>query len=122
LEKESSEDVVTLHDDDPILVARMLLYLYTLDYKPDKKTPDLLRKIMIQATFITINVEPYEEVPEVILAAQMYGIAEKYAVKDLKDLSVARFLVEIEKTPMSNLLALIDINYDLTAESEDGCS
>jgi hypothetical protein len=79
LEKESSEDVVTLHDDDPILVAR-ILYLYTLDYKLDKKKPDLLRKIMIQATFITINVEPYEEVPEVILAAQMYGIAEKYAV------------------------------------------
>jgi hypothetical protein len=72
LEKESSEDVVTLHDDDPILVARMLLYLYTSDYKPDKKKPDLIRKIMIQATFITINVEPYEEVPEVILAAQMY--------------------------------------------------
>jgi hypothetical protein len=110
---------VTLHDDDPILIARMLLYLYTSDYKPDKNKPDLLRKIMIQATSTTINVEPYEEVPEVILAAQVYGIAEKYAIKDLKDLSFVRFLPEIGKTPMSNLLAVIDIIYDSTPESDN---
>jgi hypothetical protein len=109
-----------------MMIRSSLLECYvtftTSDYKPDKKKPDLICKITIQATFITINVEPYEEVPKVILAAQMYGIAEKYAVKDLKDLSVARFLAQIEKTPMSNLPALIDIIYDSTAENEDGCS
>lgn len=110
---------MTLHDDDPILVARMLLYLYTSDYKPDRNKPGLLHKIMIQATSTTINMEPYEEVPEVVLAAQMYGIAEKYVIRELKDLSVSRFLAEIEKTSMSNLLALIDIIYDSTLESDN---
>jgi BTB/POZ domain len=116
--KEASEAVMTLHDD-PILVARMLLYFYTSDYKPDKDKPGLLHKIMSQARSTSIVVDPCEEVPEVILAAQMYGMAEKYAISDLRDLSVKRFLAEIEGTSMSNLLALIDIIYDSTPESDN---
>jgi len=109
---------VTLHDD-PILVARMLLYLYTSDYKPDKDKPDLLHKIMNKARSTSIVVDPCEEVPEVILAAQMYVIAEKYAISDLRALSIERFLAEIEKASIPNLLALIDIIYDSTPECDN---
>ena len=49
----------------------------------------------------------------------MYGIGEKYAVKDLKGLSAARFLAHIEEAPMSNLFALVDIIYDSTPESDN---
>lgn len=89
------------------------------DHKPDRNKPGLLHKIMIRATSITVNVEPYEEVPEVILATQMYGIAEKYIIRELKDLSVSRSLAEIEKTSVSNLLALIDIINSSTLESDN---
>ena len=108
---------MTLHDDDPIIVARMLLYLYTSDYEPDKSDMSLLLNMMENAASKPSRMQ-HEEVPEIVLAAQMYGIAEKYGITDLKELSARRFLATVETTSMANLLILVHIIYESTLETD----
>ena len=109
---------MTLHDDDPIVVARMLLYLYTSDYKPYKSDMSLLHNIIEKAASKPLEIQ-LEEVPEIILAAQMHVIAEKYGIRGLEDLSARRFLATIKTTSMANLLALVEIVYESTPENDD---
>ena len=106
---------MTLHDDDPVIVVRMLLYLYIVDYEPDKIDISPLHNIMEKGASIPFKIQ-HEEVSGIILAAQMYGIAEKHGITTLKNLSARRFLASIETASRANLLNLVQIIYESTSE------
>ena len=108
---------MTIHDDDPVIVARMLLYLYTSDYEPDKSDTSLLHNLMQKSASNPFKIQD-EEVTGITLAAQMYGIAEKYGITSLKNLSARRFLETIETTSIANLLNLVQIIYESTSETD----
>lgn len=117
--KESLDGAVTLQDDDPILVARLLLYFYTSDYEPPEIKQDILGKIMNRAASSVNDAQPHEDESQMIVAAQMYGIAGKYGIKDLKDLCVERFAAGVRKASTTDLLALVDVVYEQTPDVDD---
>ena len=97
----------------------MLLFLYTSDYNLDRNTTSALCKIMSQSTMTVVASDTFEKVSEVVLAAQMYGLAEKYAISKLKHLSSTRYQELIEEASVANLLALVDIVYESTPASDN---
>ncbi|KAI9761903.1 MAG: hypothetical protein M1840_001519 [Geoglossum simile] len=68
---------ITLGDDDPDTVERMISYLYTLDYEDEECAP-------VQ--------ENQEQAPPALFSSvRVYAIADKYIISSLKELAKERF-------------------------------
>lgn len=80
--QEAESGIITLEEDDPLTVERMLLWLYSVDYSdsdgttPDNctKEPELIEKAKIEKAKMLTNI-------------QVYALAEKYEVHGLKTLA-----------------------------------
>ncbi|KAF2807276.1 uncharacterized protein BDZ99DRAFT_368734, partial [Mytilinidion resinicola] len=70
--KEAEEGKIDLSVEDPEMVERMIYYFYHLDYLPT-----------------SYNRRPNQGVLEI--HAQMYAMADKYQISEMKDLAKAKF-------------------------------
>jgi len=84
--KEASSQVVDLHDDDPLIVEKMLCYLYEGDYEDDPpKTIPKRHK--------SLSSKDEKSTPETAahINARMYNIGDKYVIQGLMDLAKSKF-------------------------------
>ncbi|KAI7914008.1 BTB/POZ domain-containing protein [Pyricularia oryzae] len=77
---EGFEGVITLHDNEPLVVDMMIQYLYLLDYKPAHDPGMQLAESKQNASAI-----------DLLLHAKVYAIADNYAIDGLKALAVVKF-------------------------------
>ena len=129
--KESAENCITFPEDEPILIARMLLYIYTSDYleQPNAGNPKssvTLRNLVSHAAEDKTKVDQdmAEDPTPAILAAQMYVISQKYTINGLGEQSLGRFNAQFfsRREPhlsVSDLIAIVDIVYDGAPDHED---
>lgn len=93
--EEAKDAVITLEEDDPALVKALLLFLYTMGYFPEA---DIM-----------------------VFHAQMYAIADKYGLPDLKNSAKEAFqrliLKECDNASLSETASLV---YSLTPEGDRG--
>ena len=61
----------------------------------------------------------FPEVSEFIMAAHMYGMAEKFSVEGLKDLSWSHFLKLVKEASLFDLFSAVDIVYDKFPDPDD---
>ncbi|KAK4543500.1 hypothetical protein LTR36_005394 [Oleoguttula mirabilis] len=70
---EAETGCIELHDDDPILIDKMLYFLYHLDYD-----------------------DTHEGMVTMLLNVRMFAIAEKYLIKDLEELAITKVAATAE--------------------------
>ena len=118
--QESLEHTVNLQEDEPRLIAHMLLYIYT-DEQQDAKAHSV-RQILSTAAHdpSAVDEELIEHDNALVLAAEMYGMGDKYGVSGLKKLCHKRYLDGILTKPMTLevLIPLIEAVYSLTPEND----
>ncbi|MCJ1475053.1 hypothetical protein MMC13_003713 [Lambiella insularis] len=99
--KEAQEGLLVFNDEDPTLIEEMLMYLYTMDY-PQVSASATGAKAMV-------------------LDAKMYGIADKYALPDLKKKAFKAFQLDITDSVSDPLFAeAADYVYGSTPVSDRG--
>ena len=81
--------MITLHDDHPSTVERMLLYLYVLDYDTGSTT-----EVGFQATASEDYVEKERNVALQAHVA-VYAVADKYDIPSLKAIAKSKFDMQI---------------------------
>ncbi|KAI6289622.1 hypothetical protein MCOR27_000118 [Pyricularia oryzae] len=77
---EGFEGVITLHDNEPLVIDMMIQYLYLLDYKP-----------AYDPSFQFAESKQNASAPDLLLHTKMYAIADNYAIAGLKALAVVKF-------------------------------
>lgn len=78
--KEGFEGVITLHDNEPLVIDMMIQYLYLLDYKPAH-----------DPSFQLAESKQNASAPDLLLHTKVYAIADNYAIAGLKALAVVKF-------------------------------
>lgn len=108
--------MVSLEDDDPFIIERMLSYLYTLDYSDNAAARPALS--------IKQNWPPHlskEESKSVLqVDARVYALAEKYDISGLKDLAKYKYETALNNCSGGDFLKSIQDVYGLTRESDRG--
>ena len=122
--QEATDKVITLHDDEPEMVARMLLCLYTSNYpslfrkgKPSESPS--LRDFLLQGC-VASEVDHFEyETNPLMVHSKVYAIAEKYDIPGLQAVSVTKF--DLNRIPtrseIKNLLVALAHVYTSTPPS-----
>ncbi|KAI9862326.1 MAG: hypothetical protein M1813_004802 [Trichoglossum hirsutum] len=106
---EATSGVISL-DDDPDSVRRMISFIYTCDY--DDEVP-------LQPTLA--NNSMLVEKPALFSSIRVYAVAEKYDIKDLKELARSRFSTwASENWNHSEFSMMIQEVYDSTPDSDRG--
>ncbi|KAI6259283.1 hypothetical protein MCOR31_010222 [Pyricularia oryzae] len=77
---EGFEGVITLHDNEPLVIDMMIQYLYLLDYKPAH-----------DPSFQLAESKQNASAPDLLLHTKVYAIADNYAIAGLKALAVVKF-------------------------------
>jgi hypothetical protein len=89
--QEAASGVITLDDDHPETVKRMISFFYTLDYDNGIRIPSYTGASILGDTKIgSASTEQLESVLS-CCGVREYVIAEKYDIKDLKALAQSRF-------------------------------
>lgn len=138
--EEAKTATITLNDDDPKTVERMLLYLYKLDY-PDQDVPDypaepvaidssLLPQLQLE-TLTTTEIEtavgttslPSEDAssydPRMMNHVLVYAVADKYDIPELKKLAKCKFQTLVSsKWPHNDFREIAEAVF-LTTPDED---
>jgi len=109
--QEAASGVITL-DDDPDSIRRMISFIYTLDY--DDEAP--------QNGTWGVKTEPTSaEKPALFSSIRVYAVAEKYDIKDLKELARSRFSTWASKNwNHSEFPMMVQEVYDSTPSSDRG--
>ena len=103
----------------------MLLYLYTENYNFDGITQNVLPKSKWQGFIRAGDLHSaatkfaLREVSDFVMAAHMYGMADKYSITGLKDLAQSQFLKLVKEAPLSELFFAVEIVYDKLPDGED---
>jgi hypothetical protein len=100
-QQEAADKVITLHGDEPEMVARMLLCLYTSDYPIQLKERDFsgyptVEEFMKKGCrkFQTDSFE--HETNPLLVHSKVYAIADKYDMPGLQAICVTKFEVDID--------------------------
>lgn len=102
--KEAETAKITLEEDDPSTVGRMLLYLYSMDYSDDDasipkdttKAKDFdfyLPTVVVSGTKdLNLIKKAKIQIARMIINIQVYALAEKYDIPALKALAKAKYI------------------------------
>ena len=96
-EQEASEKAITLHEDEPEMVARMLLCLYTSTYpatstgRSSLDAPSLEEFMKMGSSASPSSKHKFEK-SSLLVHSKMYALAEKYDLPGLRDISVKGFV------------------------------
>ncbi|KZF23069.1 hypothetical protein L228DRAFT_247515 [Xylona heveae TC161] len=133
--KENEENEILLKDHNPLLVEKMLHFLYQLDYSEDLN--DKLADDGIASLDIESEVEDYEEdgdnhVKEMtangrhekissplVLHVLMYSMGDEFGIQSLKDYAVKRAGENVgHKSTCDNLIEAARTAYETTLDSD----
>jgi len=119
---------VELPEDEPVFIARMILFFYSGDYVDGHNRhshfgvsalEELMTKAASDPSRVAEDMRP--DIPEIVIAAHMYGLAEKYVVEGLDISSRERFREELvlKSLTVSTLLTAVETVYDQTRDGDD---
>ena len=99
-----------LPDDDPVLVARMLAFMYTRDYcvRNLTRTPlgiELAQFHGITDTYSFDPFKPRDVKQHSLLHCHMFALADKYNFEDLRSTAFARFHRSLHNKDEENLIS-----------------
>jgi hypothetical protein len=117
--QEASQQMMTLCDDNPAMVTRMLIFLYADDYPTTVNGNDTLHKKLGGIFSSFYNATEDDEILSV--HAAMYGMGEKYDIASLKDASRAKYVQALKGTiSVDDFTNSIKIAYATTPAEDDG--
>lgn len=134
--------MITLNDDEPQTIKRMLFYLYTLDY-PDYNVPDIqaepvttehspllhlrhntstsVEEVTDLATELEVSEGAATDDPRMMNNVLVYAVAEKYDIPDLKALAKRKFQNLVEsKWPHDSFGAIAESVFSTTPDGDMG--
>jgi hypothetical protein len=100
-QQKAANKVITLHDDEPEMVARMLLCLYASDYPTQLKERNFSGyptvEEFMKKGFPKFQTDSFEhEANPLLVHSKMYAIADKYNMPSLQAICVKKFEVDID--------------------------
>lgn len=110
--------MVRLEDQEPLMIARMLQYLYRGGYDVVNIAADLC-KILDKASCETIFDDAMlAQNYDFEVHAETYAVAHRFGIPDLKALSAANFVSELRSKNFSaaDIISAIDIVYTTTPD------
>ena len=120
--QKASAGVITLQDDEPEMVARMLLCLYTSDYPTTFQErmlpgcPNL--KEFLESGFSAFDFDHFQyETNSLLVHSKMYAIAEKYDMPGVQAVCVAKFGEFSGQEELKNLVDVLPHLYSSTLSS-----
>jgi hypothetical protein len=112
--REATSGVITLDDDDPEAVKRMISFFYTHDYDNEITIPSYTDASILGAAKIGESMLPCCGVRE-------YAIAEKYDIKELKALAQSRFSTWVKSNwNHSEIYSVVNEVYNSTPSNDRG--
>ncbi|KAM0805987.1 BTB/POZ protein, partial [Usnea florida] len=133
---ERKTGIITMDDDDPEAVKRLLLYLYTFDY-PDEDDSDVpvttdrsYTPPLPSATTLEESISdtmsdscdgatPHD--PRMMTNVLVYAVAEKYDIPELKDLAKHKFgTLARSKWPQDGFHAVTEAVFSTTPDTDMG--
>lgn len=127
--QEAHAATITLEEDDPETVRRMLTYLYTLDYDDGivaRASDDKLEHVneiegtMASQASMTLTLMA-EAVSRMMADVLVYSIADKYNISELKELAISKFENLSEGTNIEHRFTTVaDAVYTTTPGTDSG--
>jgi hypothetical protein len=123
-QQEAADKVITLHDDEPEMVARMLLCLYSSDYlihfNERKFWGYPTMEEFMEKGCPKLQADSFEhETNPLLVHSKMYAIADKYDMPGLQAICVTKFAVDIsDKDELQNLVDALPHIYTSTPPSQ----
>jgi BTB/POZ domain len=121
--QEATDNIVRLDDQQPLMIGRMLQFLYHGSYDVLNLSADLTRfldvsspqTILFDATILAQDFD-FE------IHAAMYAMSDRFEILSLKSFSATRFGAELRSKHfrVADLVAAIDLVYTTTPEHDDG--
>jgi hypothetical protein len=114
--------VVKLEEQDPLMIARLLQYLYVGEYDVISFAPGISRVLDNALSNIILNDVILSQGYDFEVHAQVYAMAGRFEVPVLKAVSAANFVFELRSKNFSiaDLLSAIDVVYATTPENDFG--
>ncbi|KAF7504609.1 hypothetical protein GJ744_002036 [Endocarpon pusillum] len=121
--KEASNQSVTLEEDDPQMVARLIVFLYSRTYpmtgKDAKKSADSVRRLLAS------NDQAYRDQSEdeklLTFHASLYGVADKFECHELKELCQNAYIWGLHGSfSIPDFISSIKVVYETTPETDIG--
>jgi hypothetical protein len=123
-QQEAADKVITLHDDEPEMVARMLLCLYTSGYPIQLKERGLSGHPTVEELMKNgcpkFQADSFEhETNPFLVHSKMYAIADKYDIPGLQAICVTKFEVNVDdNSELQNLVDALPHVYSSTPPSQ----
>jgi hypothetical protein len=123
-QQEAADKVITLHDDEPEMVARMLLCLYSSDYPIRLKERKFLgcptMEEFMKKGCPKFRTDSFEhETNPLLVHSKVYAMADKYDMSGLQAICVGKLEVDIyEKRELQNLVNALPHIYSSTPPSQ----
>ncbi len=121
--QEADAAYANLDDENPAMVVRMLQAMYSSDYS-DSVQEGVLPKALASNTLCSTS--QYKGRPDIVstgctLHAQMYSLADKYDIRGLRRLAVAKFEICIRsgEATANDILAAGKVIYDSITVHDD---
>ena len=124
--QEAADKVITLHDDEPEMVARMLLCLYTSGYPIQLNKREVSGSPTV-AEFMKKGCPKFQtdsfkhETNPFLVHSKVYAIADKYDMPGLRALCVAKFKLKLgvyDNSELPNLVNALPHVYSSTLPSQ----
>ena len=125
--QEAATATITLDDDDPSTVRRMLTYLYTLDYDDEDASPDLSASLSTDGGGVADSSSKPAVVDDATTShckamnnVRVYALAEKYDISVLKELAKSKFQQCNIACDYSGYREIIDAAFKSTPDTDSG--
>ncbi|ERF68890.1 hypothetical protein EPUS_04542 [Endocarpon pusillum Z07020] len=121
--KEAVNQSVTLKEDDPQMVARLIVFLYSWTYpmtgKDAKKSADSVRRLLAS------NDQAYQDQSEdenlLTFHASLYGVADKFECESLKENCQKAYIRALHGSfSIPDFISSINVVYETTPETDIG--
>ena len=114
--------MVTLEDQQPIMIGRLLQYCYNGHYDVINFAPGLSRVLDNASSNIILDEAILSQDYDFEVHAQVYAMAGRFEVPALKAVSAANFVFELRSKNFSvaDLVSAIDVVYATTPETDFG--
>jgi len=122
-QQEAADKVITLHDDEPEMVARMLLCLYTSHYPVQLKKRDFSGyptvEEFMKKGYPKFQTDSFEhETNPFLVHSKVYAIADKYDMPGLQAICVTKFHRVYDHYDLPNLVNALPHVYSSTPPSQ----
>ncbi|ERF68880.1 hypothetical protein EPUS_04532 [Endocarpon pusillum Z07020] len=119
---EATENVVKLEEQQPLLIARMIQYLYYGKYDVLNVAAGLTRILDKASSKVILDDAIFAQDFDFEVHADMYAMADRFEIPALKALSAKNFVYEVRSKNFSiaDLVSAIDFVYNTTPENDFG--